>query len=103
MSKLNKGNYTLPRAYQPVFLLPTLSKATEYLIAQKIAYISDKYNLLLGNHFGGLKCRNTLDALIVLQEKIYQAWKDKKVLSFITFAVHGVFNRVARAVLLQRI
>ena len=101
LKKPNKGNYTLLRAYQPIFLLPTLSKTIEYLIAQKIAHISDAYNLLPGNHFGGLKCKNTLDALVVLQKKIYQVWKDKKVLSLLTFDVQGAFNRVTRDVLLQ--
>lgn len=103
LKKPNKEDYTLPRAYRPISLLPTLSKAMEYLIAQKIAHISDTYNLLPGNHFGGLKYKNTLDALVVFQEKIYQAWRDKKVLSLITFDVQGAFNGVARDVLVQRL
>ena len=93
----------MPGAYWPISLLPTLSKAMEYLIAQKIAYISYTYNLLPRNHFGGLKYKNTLDTLVVFQEKIYQAWKDKKVLSLITFDVQGAFNGVARDVLVQRL
>ena len=103
LKKPNKGDYTLPGAYWPISLLPTLSKAMEYLIAQKIAYISYTYNLLPRNHFGGLKYKNTLDTLVVFQEKIYQAWKDKKVLSLITFDVQGAFNGVARDVLVQRL
>ena len=74
----------------------------EYLVAQKIAHLCNAYNLLPGNHFGGLKCKSTLDALVVLREKIYQAWRDKKVISLITFDVQGAFNGVAKDVLLQR-
>lgn len=100
LRKPNKGNYALPGAYRPISLLHTLSKAMEYLVAQKIAHLCDSYSLLPGNHFGGSKCKSTLDALVVLQEKIYQAWRDKKVLSLITFDVQGAFNGVAKEVLL---
>lgn len=106
LRKPNKGNYASPGAYRPISLLPTLSKAMEYLVAQKIAHLCDCHSLLPGNHFGGLKCKNTLDALILLQEKkekIYQAWRDKKVLSLITFDVQEAFNGVARDVLLHRL
>lgn len=85
----------MPGAYRPISFLPTLSKTMEYLIAQEIAQISDAYNLLPGNHFGSLKCKNTLDALVVLQEKINQAWRDKKVLSLVTFDVQGAFNGIS--------
>ena len=80
-----------------------MNKALEYLVAQKLAHLCDAHNLLPGNHFGGLKCKRTIDALFVLQKKIYQAWKDKKVLSLITFDVQGAFNEVAKDVLLQRL
>lgn len=102
LKKPNKDNYTLLKAYWPISLLPTLSKAIEYFFAQNIAHISDIYNLLLRNHFDCLKWKNILDALIVLQKKIYQAWRNKKVLSLIIFDVHGVFNGVAKDVLLQQ-
>lgn len=48
LKKPNKGNYALPGTYRPISLLLTLSKPMEYLIAQKIAHLSDAYNLLLG-------------------------------------------------------
>lgn len=42
-----------------------------------------------------------MDVLVVLQEKIYQAWRDKKVLSLIIFDVKGAFNGVAMPILLE--
>ena len=103
LRKSNKSDYTSPSAYRPISLLPTLSKAIESLVAERIAHLSDEYGLLLGNHFGGLKCKNTVDALLVLQEKIYQAWRDKKVLSLVTFDIQGAFNGVAKDVLCSRL
>lgn len=77
LKKLSKGGYILPSAYRPISLLPTLSKAIKLLVAERIAHLSDEYNLLPGNHVEGLKGINTIDALVVLQEKIYQAWRDQ--------------------------
>lgn len=103
LRKPNKGDYTLPSAYRPISLLPTLSKAIESLVADRIAHLADEYSLLPGNHFGGLKGKNTVDALVVLQEKIYQAWRDQNVLSLVTFDIQGVFNGVAKDVLCSRL
>lgn len=103
LRKPDKENYARPGAYRLISLLSALSKAMEYLVARRIAHLYDLYSLLHGNYFGGLKCKRTLDALVVLQEKIYQAWREKKVLSLITFDVRGAFNGVAKEVLLHRL
>lgn len=75
----------------------------ESIIAQRLAFLTDKHYLLPYNHFGGLKQKTTIDALLVLQEKIYQAWKEKKVLSLITFDIKGAFSGVAIDVLIQQL
>lgn len=75
----------------------------ESIIAQKLAFIANKYSVLPYNHFRGLKQKTTVDALLVLQEKIYQAWKEKKVLLLITFDIKGAFSGVAIDVLIQRL
>lgn len=62
----------LPGPYCPIFLLPTLNKVLEYLVAQKLAYLCDAHDLLPRKFFDGLKYKSTLDALFLLQEKIYQ-------------------------------
>ena len=66
LKKPNKGNYLLPGAYRSISLLAILSKALEYLVAQKLVHLCDAHDLLPENHFGGLKCKSTLDALVVL-------------------------------------
>ena len=101
--KPGKADYTNPKSYRPISLLLTLSKAMEAVVAERISYLVEEHGLLPSNHFGGLKQRSTVDVLVVLQEKIYQAWRDKKVLSLITFDVKGAFNGVATPVLLERL
>lgn len=103
LRKSQKEDYTLPGAYWPISLLATLEKMLESLIAQRISFMVEEYLLLTYNHFGGLRQKTIIDALLVLQEKIYQAWKDKNVLSFITLDVKGAFNGVATEVLLYQL
>ena len=93
----------IPGSYRPISLLFTLGKILEAVIAQRLAYLSDTYSLLLYNHFGGLKQKSTIDALLVIQEKIYQAWRDKKVMPIITFDVKGPFSGVAVDILINRL
>ncbi len=85
LRKPQKEDYSIPGAYRPISLLSTLGKMLEAVMAQRLAYLSDIHSLLPYNHFGGLKQKSTIDALLVIQEKVYQAWRDKKVMSLITF------------------
>ena len=103
LRKPDKPDYTVANAYRPISLLYTISKAFEAVIATRIAYLAETHGLLPPNHFGALKGRSTIDALQVLQEKIHQAWRDKKVLSLVTFDVKGAFNGVAIDVLTDRL
>lgn len=75
----------------------------ELLVANRLAHLSDLHQLLPGNHFGGLKRKNIVHALLVLQEIIYQAWRDKKILSLVTFDVQSAFSGVAPKVLAERL
>lgn len=75
----------------------------KYLIGQTIAHISNEYNLLHVNQISGLKCREKLGTLMVLQRKIHQTWKDKKLLRLIIFNVQRAFNQVARNVHFRQI
>lgn len=63
-------------------------------MAQRLAFIADKYLVFLYNYFRGLKQKTTFDVLLILQKKIYQAWKEKKVLLLITFDIKGAFSGV---------
>lgn len=103
LRKPQKGNYTEPESFRPISLLPTLNKALESVIAQRVSFLVEEHGLLPDNHFGGQKRRYTIDALMILQEKIFQAWRDKKVLSLVTFDVKGAFNGVAGDVLTERL
>ena len=72
-------------------------------MAERLSYLAETYSLLPKNQFGARKRHSTVQALSLLQEKIYDAWRDGKVLSLVSFDVKGAYNGVDRNVLLRRL
>ena len=103
LKKPGKADYTVPKAYRPISLLPTISKGLEAIIATRLSYLAERYCLLPTNHFGARKQRSCEQALNVLVEKIFEAWRANRVLSLVTFDVQGAFNGVHPAVLEDRL
>jgi hypothetical protein len=77
-----------------------LGKVPESVIAKQISHAVETHSLLLENHFGARKLRSVEQALVVLQEQIYKAWRSKKVFSLISFNVKGAYNGVYKERLL---
>jgi hypothetical protein len=94
LRKPKKPDYSKPNAYRPIALECTIGKVLESIIAETISYLTETYELLPANHFGGRPCRSTEDAMMLLVENIYDAWGDKEVLSAIRMDVAGAFNNV---------
>ena len=74
----------------------------EAVIAERISYAVEAGGLLPANHFGARKRRSAEQALLLLQEHIYKAWRAGKVLSLISFDVKGAYNGVCKERLLER-
>jgi hypothetical protein len=92
---LRKGvdrEYTICSSHRPISLLSTISKIMESVIAERISNLAEDSNLLPKNHFGARKARSTVQALTILQEKILRAWRNRKVLSLVSFDVKGAYN-----------
>ena len=103
LRKPDKPDYTLAKAYRPISLLSTLSKVLESIVAERISFLAEKHDLLPQNHFGARKRRSAPQALAVLQERIYEAWRKGRVLSLVSFDVKGAYNGVNRDILLARL
>jgi hypothetical protein len=103
LKKPNKGDYTQAKAWRPISLLSTLGKLLEAVVAERISYAVETYGLLPANHFGARKQRSAEQALLLLQERIYTAWRSKKVVSLVSFDVKGAYNGVYKDRLLQRL
>jgi hypothetical protein len=103
LRKPGKADYTLPKAFRPISLLPTISKGLEAVVTARLSFITETHNLLPTNHFGARPRRSAEQALNVLVEKIYQAWRQRRVLSLVSFDVKGAFNGVHSDVLERRL
>ena len=66
-----------------------------------MSYTVETYGLLSTNHFGGRKQRSAEQALLLLQEYVYNAWRGGQVLSLVGFDVKGAYNGVFKDRLLQ--
>ncbi|KAJ6439086.1 reverse transcriptase [Purpureocillium lavendulum] len=102
LKKPEKGDYAQAKAWRPISLLSTLGKVLEAVVAERISYAVEAYGLLPANHFGARKRRSAEQALLLLQEQIYKAWRARKVLSLISFDVKGAYNGVCKERLVER-
>ncbi|KAM4058185.1 endonuclease-reverse transcriptase domain-containing protein [Hirsutella rhossiliensis] len=102
LKKPHKDDYTVAKAWRPISLLSTLGKILEAVVAERISYAVETYGLLPANHFGARKRRSAEQALLLLQEQAYKAWRNHKVLSLISFDVKGAYNGVCKDRLLER-
>ncbi|GIZ38771.1 hypothetical protein CKM354_000217300 [Cercospora kikuchii] len=103
LKKPNKSDYTAAKAWRPISLLATLGKALEAVVAERISHAVETAGLLPTNHFGARKRRSAVQAILLLQEHIYKAWRNRRVLSLISFDVKGAYNGVCKERLLQRL
>ncbi|KAL3260473.1 hypothetical protein ABHI18_004540, partial [Aspergillus niger] len=86
----------------PISLLATLGKILESVVVERISHAVETYRLLPTSHFGARKQRSAEQALVLLQEQIYAAWRGRRVVSLISFDVKGAYNGVCKERLLQR-
>ncbi|THC88429.1 hypothetical protein EYZ11_012122 [Aspergillus tanneri] len=78
LKKPNKENYTTAKAWRPISLLATLGKILESVVAKRISHAVETYGLLPTSHFGARKQRSAEQALLLLQEQIYTAWRGRR-------------------------
>jgi hypothetical protein len=103
LRKPGKPDYTKPKAFRPISLLPTISKGLEAIIAARLSYIAEEHSLLPKNHFGVRPKRSAEQALNILIERIYKAWRGKRTLSLVSFDVQGASNGIHSSVLYRRL
>ena len=94
LRKPSRPDYTKVKTYRPIALENTLGKVMESVMAEIISYLTETHELLPPHHYGGRPGRSAEDAMMILSENIYQAWKKKKIYTAIFMDVAGAFNNV---------
>ncbi|KAI9036869.1 reverse transcriptase family protein [Aspergillus affinis] len=100
LRKPGKPDYPIPKAYRPIALLNTLGKALESVLATRLSYLAETYNLLPINHLGG---RGTEAALHTVVKVIQSAWKQGKMVSILYLDISGAFDNVSHPRLLHNL
>lgn len=94
LRKSAKGDYTQPKAYRSIALLNTLGKALESILATRISFAAEEFELLPRRHMRGRKARGTELALQVLMETIHAAWLRKKVATVLLLNIMRAFDNL---------
>jgi hypothetical protein len=103
LRKPNKPDYSKSKAYRPIALESTISKVFESVIAETISCLTEMHTLLPKHHYGGRPGRSTEDAMMIMLENIYAAWKEGHVFSAIFLDVEGAFNNIHHRRLLHNL
>jgi Reverse transcriptase (RNA-dependent DNA polymerase) len=91
LRKPGKANYDTAKSYRPIALLNTIGKLLTAIVAEDMTYMTEKYQLLPENHFGGRPGRTTTDSLHLVTNKIKGAWRRKKVAAMLFLDIEGAF------------
>ena len=68
----------------------------ESVMATRLSYLAETFGLLPETHISGRIGRSYDHALHMLQERIYEAWRDdRRVASLLTLDGSGVFDNVS--------
>jgi hypothetical protein len=94
LRKLNRADYTVPKAYRPIVLLNTMAKPLSMVVAKDITYILEKNNLLPGQHFGGRPGRTATNAIHLVTKFILDAWRSCNVISALFLDIKGAFPSI---------
>ncbi|CAK1598314.1 unnamed protein product [Parnassius mnemosyne] len=90
LRKPGKENYTHPKSYRPIGLLPVLGKVFEKMLIQRIKWhITPK---LSRRQYGFMPQRSTEDSLYDMMQLIKSKLKDKKLIVLISLDIEGAFD-----------
>ena len=102
LPKRNKKDYSIPRAYRPISLLPCLSKLLERIFANRLSFLGNTTNNLFHNgQMGGRKQRCAIDAALLLQHFVESNTKRGRIVSTVFLDILGAFDRLQPAKLVE--
>jgi hypothetical protein len=65
------------------------------MLATRLSYLAETGDLLQDTQMGGRKQKSALDACLLLQSKVQQAWQKKHITALLFLDVKGAFDHVA--------
>ena len=101
LRKIGKTDYDVSKAYRPIGLIDTMPKILSALNINHVSYLVEKHNLLPPTQFGGRPGRNTSDAMLLVVQRIKDAWRSGKVAAALFLDVQGAFPNTVKERLLH--
>jgi hypothetical protein len=96
LRKPRKPDYSNPKSYRPIALLSTIGKALESVVASRLSYLVEAYDLLPDNHVSGRRGRSTEHALHILVKQAHAAWRaGHHVASLLSLDISSAFDNIA--------
>jgi hypothetical protein len=92
--KLDKPDYSLPKAHRPILLLETMSKLLEKAVAKRMQHDIVAHELIHTNQFGGRAHSSCLDAGLTLLHDVQSAHRAGLKAGILLFDVRGFFDNV---------
>ncbi|GMG17201.1 unnamed protein product [Aspergillus oryzae] len=103
LRKPGPRDYRIPKSYRPVALLNTLGKVLESVIATRISWALEEYQILPKTHLGGRKGISTDHAIQLILDRVLSAWGHGLKVSMLLLDVSGAFDNVSHARLINNI
>src|SRR5258708_7834658 len=89
-----RTNPSLPKNYRPISLLECLGKLLEKVIASRILYEINRFDLVPTTQFGSHNASSTVDAGLTLQHDIRTAHASGQVCAMLLFDISGFFDNI---------
>ncbi|KAF4460146.1 Zinc knuckle [Fusarium albosuccineum] len=106
LPKDGKENYSDPKSWRPIALLPSLGKLLEKIVTNRLKKLAIDHNLLPASQYGA-PGKSTSSAVHAILKRVYKAWSRrrkkqwKKAVTVMSLDISGAFNRVKRDILLK--
>ena len=97
--KLGKPAYDTSKAFRPIFLLNTLGKLIEKMVARRLQFDAVKYGILHPNQLGGVAQQSTEDAGVFLTHLVQAGWAKGLKTSIIAFDIAQFFPSLNHSML----
>jgi len=85
LQKPSKPDYIQPCVYRLIILLECIGKILEKIIAHRLTFIVDCYELISGAQSGGKANSATTNVILSFVHDIHITWNHGKVTSVLTF------------------
>jgi hypothetical protein len=99
--KINKPDYSQPKAYRVISLLNCLGKVVEKVITELISTTIEAK--LHTGQLGCRKRRSVVDTAACLTNRVYKAWAKGKISGALLMDVKGAFDHVSKTQLTKRL